>query len=257
MGVENKLKDRVSDAVVRSYYKPWHKRMSGKISLVILATILLIVVYFGFKVGIASYHVSQGEIYNTELGIWLTPEASLANLELAADLLTDDDPWLGAEQPLVQVIAFESFACPFCKSDQETLDKVVGIFGPLLRLTIKDFPTEGIHPGVFEAHLAAACANEQGVYWPYRKLLFENQGEFDIKNLKLFAKNLGISISQFDQCLDDEKYATEVRQDYSEGVDLGTSGTPSYLVNGVLVEGSQPFEFWEAVISHIITKGEA
>lgn len=255
MGIENKLKARVSEAVAKSYYKPWYRRMWGKIFLVILAMILMFLVYFGVKVAVGYYHAKKGEIYNYELGMWLTPEAYQANLELAADLLTDDDPWVGAEQPLVQVVAFESFACPFCKADQETLDKVVETFGPLLRLTIKDFPTEGIHPGVFEAHLAAACANEQGVYWPYRKLLFENQGEFDIKNLKLLSKNLGIDISQFDKCLDEEKYATEVRQDYSEGVDLGVTGTPTYFVNGELVEGSRSYETWEDIVGCIV-KGD-
>jgi len=255
MGLENKIKERVSDAVAKSYYKPWHKRVSGRIFLTIVALIAIFSIYFLIKVSIGYYHTKKGEIYNPELGIWITADQYIANQKLAADIMTDDDPWLGADNPIVNVIVYESFACPFCQGDQPTLKKVLEKFGPLLRLTVKDFPTEGIHPGVFEAHLAAGCANEQGAYWPYHDLLFENQGNFDKKNLKLLSKNLGIDIAQFDKCLDDEKYATEIRQDYSEGVDLDIAGTPTYVVNGSILGGSISYDMWEEIIGYILKGG--
>lgn len=256
MGLENKIKERVSDAVAKSYYKPWYKRVSGRIFLTIIALIIILSIYFAIKVSIAYYHTKKGEIYNAELGIWLTQDQYIDNQKIAADIMTDDDPWLGAENPIVNVIVYESFACPFCRGDQETLKRVMEKFAMVLRMTIRDYPTEGIHPGVFEAHLAAACANEQDVYWDYRDILFDNQGSFDKKNLKLLAKNLGINISQFDKCLDDEKYASEIRQDYSEGVDLDIPGTPTYIINGAVLGGSRSYENWEEIIAYILKGGE-
>lgn len=256
MGLENKIKERVSDAVAKSYYKPWHKRVSGRIFLIIIALIVILSIYFAIKVSIAYYHTKKGEIYNAELGIWLTQDQYIDNQKIAADIMTDDDPWLGAENPIVNVIVYESFACPFCQADQEILKRVMEKFAVVLRMTIRDYPTEGIHPGVFEAHLAAACANEQDVYWDYRDILFANQGSFDKKNLKLLAKNLGINISQFDKCLDDEKYASEIRQDYSEGVDLDIPGTPTYVINGAVLGGSRSYENWEEIIAYILKGGE-
>ncbi|MFA6466253.1 MAG: thioredoxin domain-containing protein [Patescibacteria group bacterium] len=255
MGLENKIKERVSDAVAKSYYKPWHKRVSGRIFLTIMALIMILSIYFAIKVSIAYYHTKKGEIYNAELGIWLTQDQYIDNQKIAADIMTDDDPWLGAENPIINVIVYESFACPFCQADQETLKRVMEKFGMVLRLTIRDYPTEGIHPGVFEAHLAASCANEQEAYWVYRDILFENQGSFDKKNLKLLSKNLGINIAQFDKCLDEEKYASEIRQDYSEGVDLDIPGTPTYIINGAILGGSRSYENWEEIIGYIL-KGE-
>jgi len=255
MSVGNKISERVSDAVAKSYYKPWYKRVSGRILLTILALILFLSLYFGIKVAIGYYHANKGEIYNQELGIWLTGEQFEENQKLIADLMTDDDPWLGADNPIINVVVYESFGCPFCKADQEVLKRVLDKFGIVLRLTVKDFPTEGIHPGAFEAHLAAACANEQDVYWAYHDILFDNQGEFDKKNLKLLSKTLGINISQFDECLDDEKYASEIRQDYASGVDVGVEGTPTYIINGNIIPGSISYEMWEEIIGYIL-KGE-
>lgn len=255
MGVDKKIKERMSDAVVKSYYKPWHQRASGRIFLTIAAIFLLGVVYFAIKLGIGIYHINKGEIYNPDLGMWLTEEQYSANQKLAADLLTDDDPWLGSEEPLVNVIAYESMSCPFCQGDQETIKRVIQKFGPLLRFTTRDFPTEGLHPGSFNAHLAAACANEQGVYWEYRDLLFANQDDFSVKNLKVLAKGLGVDVNQFDTCLDDEKYSSEIRQDSAEGLDLDLKGTPSYMINGSLIEGSISYELWEEIIGYILKEG--
>lgn len=255
MNVENKIKDRLSDAVAKSYYKPWYRRMWGKIALVVGAVILVILLYFLFRVAVGYYHAQKGQIYNEELGIWLTEEAYIENQKKIADLMTDDDPWLGADNPIINVIVFESFACPFCHEDQSNLKQMMEKFGPLVRLTVKDFPTEAIHPGVFEAHLAAACAQEQDAYWPYHDLLFENQSELDKKNLKLHAANLGLSVSQFNNCLDDEKYRHEIRQDYADGVEQGVVGTPSYIVNGQLIEGTISYDMWEEIIGFIL-KGE-
>jgi len=255
MGVEKKIKERVSDAVAKSYYKPWYKRLSGRIFLTVVALILLLAIYFGIQIAIGYYHVQKGEIYNEELDVWLSQEQYEANNKLAADIMSSDDPWQGADNPIVNIVVFESFACPFCQADQDDLKKLMDTFSPLVRLTVKDYPTEGIHPGVFDAHLAAACAKEQDVYWQYRDLLFEHQDDFSKKNLKLLAKNLGINISQFDGCLDEEKYATEVRQDYSEGIDLEVSGTPTYIVNSALLPGSISYEMWEEIIGYIIKGG--
>ena len=217
--------------------------------------IVILSIYFAIKVSIAYYHTKKGEIYNAELGIWLTQDQYIDNQKIAADIMTDDDPWLGAENPIINVIVYESFACPFCQADQETLKRVMEKFGMVLRMTIRDYPTEGIHPGVFEAHLAASCANEQDSYWVYRDILFENQGSFDKKNLKLLAKNLGVNIAQFDKCLDEEKYASEIRQDYSEGVDLDIPGTPTYIINGAVLGGSRSYENWEEIIGYILKGG--
>ncbi|MFA6307877.1 MAG: thioredoxin domain-containing protein [Patescibacteria group bacterium] len=255
MGAENKIKERVSDAVAKSYYKPWYKRVYGRILLSILALIVLLSIYFVIRVAIGYYHAQKGEVYNSELDIWLTEEQYIENQKIASNIITDDDPWLGSENPIINVVIYESFACPFCKDDQETLKRVLEKFGPVLRFTVRDYPTEGLHPGVFDAHLAAGCANEQDAYWPYHDILFANQGDFSKKNLKLLAKTLGVDITQFDKCLDDEIYRFEVRQDYASGIESGVEGTPTYIVNGNLLPGSMSYEMWEEIIGFIL-KGE-
>ena len=62
MGVKRKIKDRISDAKAKSYYKPWYKRASGRIFLMFIAIILFIIIYFITQVSIGYYHAKKGDI---------------------------------------------------------------------------------------------------------------------------------------------------------------------------------------------------
>ncbi len=256
MGVQTKIKARMEDVVVRSYYKPWHKRWWGRVFIAVLFLMVVGVIYFGFLTFSSLRHIQKGEIYSPDAGLWMTPDQLANSQEIAANLLSDDDPWIGAEKPLVNVIVYEDFGCPFCKENQADIKKMMSKFASIVRLTAKDFPNEGLHKGVFDAHLAAGCANDQGRYWEYRDLLYKNQGdEFTRPQLKDLAKTLGLDMLQFNDCMDTDKHNQEIRQDYASGVNLEVAGTPSYLINGSLIPGEITYDIWEQIIGFII-KGE-
>lgn len=252
MGVEKRLKERMEDAVVASYYKPWHKRWWGRTLIVFLVLAAVSTLYLGFKVAISVANIQQGKIFSPSTGNWVTEETFKQNQQDLADIQTGDDPWLGSDQPLIYVVAYESMSCPYCKENQADIRKMIAKFGSVVRYIAKDFPTEGLHPNVMDAHLAAACANEQGSYWEYRDILYQNQGEFEKANLKKWAKQLGLNESQFNKCLDDEKYLQEIRADFASGAQAGVVGTPSYIINGTLIPGEIPFNIWEEVIGFIL-----
>jgi protein-disulfide isomerase len=108
------------------------------------------------------------------------------------------------------------------------------------------------------AHLAASCANEQGKYWEFRDLLYANQATeenpeyFSKENLSELSKQAGINNAQFKKCLDSEKYLQEIRQDVASGYNVKVVGTPSYIVNGSLIEGEIKYPVWEQIIGYII-----
>lgn len=253
MAVEKKIKERVADAVARSYYRPWYKRGWARTIFIILGFSLILAIFLSIKIFFQIRHINKGEVYNQELGIWMTGDQYLASQKLAADILTDDDPWIGAEDPLINVVVYQSFGCPYCKEDQANIKRMIEKFAPIVRLTVRDFPTEGIHPGVFEAHLAADCALEQDRYWDYSDKLFANQGNFKIADLKTYAKELSLDVKQFDECLDQQKYSQEVRQDYAEGVNFGAEGTPTYVINGNMLPGTISYDLWEQIIGYIVS----
>lgn len=90
-----------------------------------------------------------------------------------------------------------------------------------------------------------AAANDKQAA-PERKL--------DVPSLKEKAKSLGMN-GDFDTCLDSGKYAERVASETKEGQNLGVSGTPSFLINGLLVVGAQPQASFEKVIDAELKNG--
>jgi len=184
MPIDKNIKKRLADALAQSYFVPWHKRWWGKVSIVVAVFVVIFMAYFGYITVDNIRYLAKGYVYDNSSGLWISPEQYQESQRLTAEFMKDDDPWLGSENPVLFVVAYESFTCPHCKANQEDLHNFLTKYGSIVLLIAKDYPAEGIDPFAFEAHLAAACANEQDRYWEYRDLLFENQGDFSIENFK-------------------------------------------------------------------------
>ena len=242
----------MADSLAQSYYKPWRKRWWGKLLFALLLLILVGVILFGALVANYYKHRTEGHIYVAATGEWLTAEEFKENRKIIGELLTGDDPWLGAEDPIIYIVSYDSFGCPFCKEAEADIKRMLADYGEVVKFIVKDYPTEGTHPGVLDAHLAAGCANEQNSYWEYRDVLFEKQRDFKPYELKEWAADLGLNEAQFKKCYDEGKYNNEIRQDYSDGVQTGVVGTPSYLVNGTLIQGRVPYDDWVKAIAYLL-----
>ena len=85
-------------------------------------------------------------------------------------------PILGAESAAVIIIDFSDFQCPRCeryvKSTEPEIKKEYIETGNVAYI-FKHFPWRGTDS--FSAALASECANEQGKFWEYHDILFQNQ----------------------------------------------------------------------------------
>lgn len=79
--------------------------------------------------------------------------------------------------------------------------------------------------------------------------------KISVANLKAMAKDLGVDANKFNKCLDDGTMANTVSAQSKEGTGLGVSGTPSFLINGLLVVGSLPQTDFEQIIDAELKNG--
>lgn len=105
---------------------------------------------------------------------------------------------------------------------------------------------EGSKNNVAGAEATAPTAADPNAV-PERKL--------DVASLKVRAKSLGLDSGKFDQCLDGGTMAKRVGDEQKEGAALGVSGTPSFLINGILVVGAQPQSSFESIIDAELKDG--
>lgn len=100
---------------------------------------------------------------------------------------------------------------------------------------------------------ASECANEQGQFWPYHDIIFanqrgENQGAFNNATLRFFATTIGLDESEFDACLDSNRYRKDVTADTNSAGEREVRTTPTLFINGEKFEGAVPFDQLQALI---------
>lgn len=154
----------------------------------------------------------------------------------------------------VTIFEFSEFECPFCgKFIQDAYPKIVEnyIDTGKVNLVFKHLPLS-FHQHAQKAAEATLCAKEQGKFWEMHDKLFANTDKLDLNNIKIFANDLGLDTEKFNSCLDDGKYAEQIKKDSAEAGNFGISGTPGFMVGNYKVVGAQPYEVFEQAIEQAL-----
>lgn len=167
---------------------------------------------------------------------------------------TDGAPFRGAESAPVTIVKFEDFHCPYCRRVQGTLKELLIRYEGKLKIVHKDFPLDSVHPQARVAHEAARCAGEQGKFWPYHDALFATGPKSSPEDLQAIARETGVDLPKFEECLASGRTRAAIEADVSEGTRLGLTGTPSFLINGRLLPGAQPMEKFVEVIDQELAR---
>jgi protein-disulfide isomerase len=154
------------------------------------------------------------------------------------DPVAHTDHVLGPEHAPVTVVEYGDFECPHCKQATGTVKLLLARFEQRARFAFRHFPLEGVHPHALHAAQAAECAGAQGSFWPMHDLLFEKQQHLKMPQLHEYAVTLGLDMARFTAEMDDEIYLQRVREHQRSGEASGVRATPTFYVNGVLVDVS-------------------
>ncbi len=175
-------------------------------------------------------------------------------------------PLLGSKDATITIIEFGDYQCPRCDQwylENRPIIEEKYITTNNVNMYFLDFPFLGSDS--FIAAEASYCAEEQGKYWEYHGILYENQQGIDDgwaskDNLLRFAGQLGLDTETFKECLDSSKYKDRVEYNKSVGLSLsdGVRGTPTFFIidnvdNSIIkIVGAQPVEVFERTIDAML-----
>ena len=153
----------------------------------------------------------------------------------------------GNDNAAVTIVEFSDFECGHCADFHRSIGEVIQQFGRNIRVVFHHFPLDSecnprinspLHRDACLAAVASECAAEQGKFWPYHDVLFNNQRRLGRQSLIDYASRVDLDTARFAQCLDSPAPRERVRRDVTEAAALGIDSTPTVFINGRLVKGA-------------------
>jgi len=130
-----------------------------------------------------------------------------------------------------------------------------------------------VTPGSDSMHAANAahCAKDQGMFWKYHYMLYNNwEGEstgwITSDKLNKFAENIDLDMSEFSKCISENKWMEFVRASHEDANALGVNGTPSFFLisswqepdgsaNQIQrIHGAQPYDIFKESFDSALKK---
>ncbi len=165
----------------------------------------------------------------------------------------------------ISLIEYSDFECPYCKRFHATAKEIVQAYKGKVNWVYRHFPLSFHNPGAQKQAEASECANELGgndAFWKYTDAIYartKSGGKgFPVANLTSLAKKIGLDEQKFRQCLESGKQAARVKEDVTEAIQLGITGTPASILlhnqTGAtrLKTGAQPLAAFKADIDRML-----
>jgi hypothetical protein len=153
-------------------------------------------------------------------------------------------PTKGAASPKVTVLEFSDFECPSCKRASGYLEPILAKHGEDVRYVRYDVPLSG-HPWAFAAALAGRAVYRQKpeLFWQYKKAVYDAQGELNAFLFWDWARNWAqdheLNLERYDADLNNQEIRAELLKGVGTAFANDIRATPSYMVNGALVDAGE------------------
>jgi protein-disulfide isomerase len=185
----------------------------------------------------------------------------LSSAPLAAQ--SDDNPLAtrskGSASAPVTVYEMSDFQCPYCKRfAQETFPQIERsyITPGKVRWVFINFPLTSVHEHAAAAGELALCAAKQQGFWRVHDLLFQYQEAWaPLKEAGPFfvslADSAGLSKKALLACLQAPETRQALQAEAQGSLRSGATSTPTFYIEGGLMEGAVPFEVFKRVLDSV------
>jgi protein-disulfide isomerase len=165
-------------------------------------------------------------------------------------------PSRGGAAPLVTIVEFADYQCPFCAKAEETVKALRDEYGDKLRVVFKDEPLPFHEHAEPAAEAALQVREEKGdpAFWLMHDALFASQDDLSEETLVRIAAQLGARPDRVRTAIEKHTHRRAIDEDESLADDLQADGTPHFFIDGRRLVGSQPKDKFEAIIDEELKK---
>lgn len=138
------------------------------------------------------------------------------------------------------LVEFLDFECEACGAVYPVIEEIRKEYAGQITYVPRYFITN--HANSMNAAIAVEAASQQGKFEEMYQKLFESQAEWAEKQdsqadkIRSYAEGLGIDMNAFDKAVADPATQARVEEDHNAGISLGVRGTPTFFLNGELLQ---------------------
>lgn len=167
-----------------------------------------------------------------------------------------------ADAPVTIVKAFD-FACPYCQQASPTMRELVKDYAGKVRVVYTNML---IHPPARTAHLASCGAAKQGKYMAFKDAFWDKgfgpyaaSGGKDAAplgedNVLTIAKGIGLDADKLKADMHSPECTQRMQDDMSQMQKFHVNSTPTFFINGKVVDGALPKEQFKQIIDEELKK---
>ena len=165
----------------------------------------------------------------------------------------------GSPNAPVTVYEMSDFQCPYCRQFAlETFPRLEQdyIRAGKVRWVFINFPLTSVHPHASAAAELALCAGRQQAFWRVHDLLFAHQESWaPLKEAGPFFVSLAdsarLSKPALLTCLESPDTRNSVQADAEGAARSGATSTPTFYIEGGLLEGALPLSVFRQVLDSV------
>jgi len=192
--------------------------------------------------------------------ITIVPQSLLANKKSALEI-GEEELVIGDKDAPITIIEYASMSCSHCASfHNNTLPDIKKeyIDTGKVRMVFRDYPFN--YPALLGSMMMRCIASE--VRYDYMNALYQLQSTWVNKDPKISKKELykimqsgGMTKEEFNECysnLDNENLILEGVMGAQK--DFNIKSTPSFIINGNLIEGNKNIKEFRQIIDKILSE---
>ena len=149
------------------------------------------------------------------------------------------------------LVEFLDFECEACGAVYPVVEEIRKQYDGQITYVARYFITN--HTNSMNAAIAVEAASQQGKFEEMYQRLFESQSEWaeqqtsQADKLRSYAEELGLDMDAFDQAVADPATQARIEQDHNAGMSLGVRGTPTFFLNGELLQPESVTDITDAL----------
>jgi protein-disulfide isomerase len=179
--------------------------------------------------------------------------AEQAEADPGSVLIRENSHRLGtAPEEKATFVEFLDFECEACRAAYPTVEELREKYADQVTFVLRYFPIPS-HFNAYRAARAVEAAAQQGRLEAMYQRMYQTQAQWGEQQVPMdelfrgFAAEMGLDMATYDAAYSDPATLARIDADVADGRALGVQGTPTFFIDGTLVQATSPQDLEDAL----------